>query len=46
MKKDLISIKDLTSQEIDELFNLAVELKRNKTRFNKVLAGKTLALIR
>ena len=45
MKKDLISIKDLTTKEIDELFNLAVELKRNKTKFNKVLAGKTLALI-
>jgi ornithine carbamoyltransferase len=45
MKKDLISIKDLTSQEIEELFDLAVKLKRNKSKFNKVLAGKTLALI-
>jgi len=45
MKKDLISIKDLTSREIDELFDLAVRLKRNKSKFNKVLAGKTLALI-
>jgi ornithine carbamoyltransferase len=45
MKKDLISIKDLTTQEIEELFNLAVELKRNKAKFNKALAGKTLALI-
>ncbi|MCX5668705.1 MAG: ornithine carbamoyltransferase [Candidatus Omnitrophica bacterium] len=45
MKKDLISIKDLTSQEIEELFNLAVKLKRDRTKFNKVLSGKTLALI-
>ena len=45
MKKDLISIKDLTTKEIDDLFNLAVELKRNKTKFNKALTGKTLALI-
>ncbi|MDP2043998.1 MAG: ornithine carbamoyltransferase [Candidatus Omnitrophota bacterium] len=45
MKKDLISIKDLTSKEIDELFNLAVKLKKNKKRFSKALAGKTLALI-
>jgi ornithine carbamoyltransferase len=45
MKKDLISIRDLTIQEIDDLFNLAVELKRNKSKFNKVLSGKTLALI-
>ena len=45
MKKDLISIKNLTTQEIEELFNLAVKLKMNKSKFNKVLAGKTLALI-
>ena len=45
MKKDLISIKDLTTQEIEELFDLAVKLKRNKSKFNKTLAGKTLALI-
>ncbi|MFH0917632.1 MAG: ornithine carbamoyltransferase [Candidatus Omnitrophota bacterium] len=45
MKKDLISIKDLTSQEIAELFDLAIKVKRNKSKFNKVLAGKTLALI-
>jgi ornithine carbamoyltransferase len=45
MKKDLISIKDLTTQEIEELFDLAVELKRNKSKFSKVLSGKTLALI-
>lgn len=45
MKKDLISIKDLTTQEIEELFNLAVELKKNKNKFKQVLSGKTLALI-
>lgn len=45
MKKDLISIKDLSVQEIEELFNLAVELKRNKNKFSKTLAGKSLALI-
>jgi len=45
MKKDLVSIKDLTVQDIDELFNLAVKLKKNKSKFSKALAGKTLALI-
>ncbi|MDD5130247.1 MAG: ornithine carbamoyltransferase [Candidatus Omnitrophica bacterium] len=45
MKKDLLSIKDLTTKEIEEMFDLAVKLKRNKSKFNKVLAGKTLALI-
>ncbi|MFA5176763.1 MAG: ornithine carbamoyltransferase [Candidatus Omnitrophota bacterium] len=45
MKKDLISINDLTTKEIKELFDLTDKLKRNKARFGKVLAGKTLALI-
>ncbi len=45
MRKDLISIKDLAPKEIEELFDLAVKLKRNKSKFNRTLAGKTLALI-
>jgi ornithine carbamoyltransferase len=45
MKKDLISIKDLTTKEIDDLFDLTVKLKKNKSKFNKALTGKTLALI-
>jgi ornithine carbamoyltransferase len=45
MKKDLLSIKDLTSREIEELFNLTTELKKNKSKFSKVLSGKSLALI-
>jgi len=45
MKKDLVSIKDLTTREIEELFNLTQRLKKNKNKFSKALAGKTLALI-
>ena len=45
MKKDLISIKDLSSKEIDDLLDLAANLKKNKRKFGKALAGKTLALI-
>ncbi len=45
MTKDLISIKDLTKKEIEELFNLTGKLKKNKNKFSKILAGKTLALI-
>ncbi|MBL7151134.1 MAG: ornithine carbamoyltransferase [Candidatus Omnitrophica bacterium] len=45
MKKDLISIKDLTPKEIEELFNLTDRLKEDKNKFSRVLAGKTLALI-
>ncbi|TRZ50139.1 ornithine carbamoyltransferase [bacterium] len=45
MKKDLISVGDLTSKEIEEIFALTDQLKKNKAKFSKVLSGKTLALI-
>ncbi len=45
MKKDLVSIKDLSTKEIDEIFNLTCQLKKNRAKFSRILAGKTLALI-
>lgn len=45
MKKNLISVSDLTSQEIENIFSLTDKLKKNKAKFSKVLSGKTLALI-
>lgn len=45
MKKDLISIRDLSSEEIKEIFALTDKLKKNKLKYDSVLKGKTLALI-
>jgi ornithine carbamoyltransferase len=45
MKKDLVSIKDLSSKEIQDIFILTDKLKKNKNKFSKVLRGKTIALI-
>jgi len=45
MKKDFISIKDLTPREIEEIFQLTDRLKKDKTKFSRVLSGKTLVLI-
>lgn len=45
MKKDLVSIKDLSIVDIKEIFTLTDKLKKNKAKFSKVLAGKTVALI-
>jgi len=45
MKKDLISVKDLTTQEIEGLFELTDKLKKDKAKFSSALKGKTLALI-
>lgn len=43
--RDFISIKDLTAQEIEGIFDLTGKLKKDKGRFSKTLSGKTLALI-
>jgi len=45
MKKDLLAINDLSANDIKGLFDLTVMLKKNRFKFNKVLSGKTLALI-
>ena len=45
MKKDLISIKDLSLKEIEEIFRLTDELKKDKEKYSQSLKGKTLALI-
>lgn len=45
MKKDFISIKDLSAEEIQDIFVLTDRLKEDKVKFSSALAGKTLALI-
>lgn len=45
MKKDLLSIRDLSLEEINSIFKLSSGLKKNKNKFSKVLSGKTLVLI-
>jgi ornithine carbamoyltransferase len=45
MKKDLISIGLMSSDEIMGIFSLAKEIKKNPGRFSNVLKGKSLALI-
>jgi len=43
MKKDLITLNDLSPKEVEAIFSLTAKLKKNK--FSKALAGKTLALV-
>jgi len=45
VKKDFISIKDLTTQDIEDIFELTDKLKKDKSKFSKVLEGKTLVLL-
>ncbi|KPK98625.1 MAG: ornithine carbamoyltransferase [Omnitrophica WOR_2 bacterium SM23_72] len=45
MKKDLITVKELTTKDIKEIFELTDRLKKNKSGFSRALSGKTLALV-
>ena len=45
MKKDLISIKDLTKKEISGIFQLTDRLKKSPNKFSNALKGKVLVLI-
>jgi len=45
MKRDLLSIKDLSKAEIEELIGLSAKLKAHKERFLHILEGKTIGLI-
>lgn len=43
--KDLISINDLTSKEVREIFTVATDLKANPRNYSDALAGRSVALI-
>jgi len=45
VKKDLVSIQDLSNKDVAELFELTAKLKNNKAKFANELVGKTLALV-
>lgn len=45
MKKDLLTINDLSADEINEILKLAGELKEKRQAFGEPLKGKTLGLI-
>jgi ornithine carbamoyltransferase len=43
--KHLISIRDLTAEDVSEVFRIASEMKASPEKFGSVLSGKTLALL-
>jgi ornithine carbamoyltransferase len=45
MKKDFLSIRDFSKEEILETFNLAIDMKKDPLKYSKALTFKTLALI-
>lgn len=45
MKRDLLSIHDLNKGEMENLFSMAVELKKNKNTLTDHLKGKSVGLV-
>ncbi|MFH1622802.1 MAG: ornithine carbamoyltransferase [Candidatus Omnitrophota bacterium] len=45
MKKDFLTIKDLGLAEIESIFSLSKELKKDRLKFSDSMKGKTAALI-
>ncbi|RKY30622.1 MAG: ornithine carbamoyltransferase [Candidatus Omnitrophota bacterium] len=45
MKKDFISVEDLTYKEIEHVFTLTASLKKERDKFSGSLRGKALGLI-
>lgn len=45
MKRDFLSVLDFTTDEINESFEIAKDMKADRKKYSKALEGQTLALI-
>jgi len=45
LKRDLISINNLSPKEIETIFSLATKVKKNKKKYASALKGKSVALV-
>lgn len=45
MKRDFLSVRDFTTEEILESFELARDMKKDRMKYSEALKGQTLALI-
>src|SRR5262245_5612899 len=43
--KHFLSLKDVTPQEMQEIFQLSADVKKNPAKYSTALAGKTLGMI-
>ena len=43
--RDLISLLDLETEELEKILELAIEVKANPQHFTRSLAGKTLLMV-
>lgn len=45
MKKDFLTLKDYSGDEIEYILELSEEIKKNKNNYSKVLEGKNIAML-
>ncbi len=45
MKRDFLSVRDFTREEIIEAFELAIDMKKDRSKYADALKGQALALI-
>ena len=44
-KLDFVNLLDYSSEELNEMIDLAIDMKKNPKEYRKSLEGKTLAMI-
>ncbi len=44
-KKDFLTLKDYSKEEIEYILNLSGKIKRDKSKYSKVLEGKNIAML-
>jgi ornithine carbamoyltransferase len=45
MKKDFLTLKDYSRDEIEYIFDLSEKIKKNNNKYSKVLEGKNIAML-
>lgn len=45
MKKDFLTLKDYSGDEIEYILNLSVKIKKNKKKYSSILKGKNIAIM-
>jgi ornithine carbamoyltransferase len=45
MKKDFLTLKDYSGNEIEHILNLSVKIKKNKNKYSNILKGKNIAIM-
>src|SRR4030043_2094372 len=45
MKKDFLTLKDYSGDEIEHILNLSVKIKRNKDKYSSILKGKNIVML-